>query len=162
MTIAVGDRLPQATLRIMGENGPQTITTPEIFAGKKIVLFAVPIPFSPTCHRNHLPGFVEQSETIKARGVDAIAVVAINDVWVMDAWAKASKAEGKILFLADASAEFTKAMGLVATLTPPPGLGLLSKRWSMIVEDGVVRKLNIEEKAGTTEMSGAARILEQL
>ena len=162
MTIAVGDKLPSATLRIMGDSGPRTVTTDEIFAGKKVVLFAVPIPFSPTCHRNHLPGFIEQVETIKSKGADEVAVVSVSDAWVMDAWAKASKADGKILFLADASAEFNKALGLLSTLTPPPGLGFTSKRWSMIVEDGVVKTLNVEEKAGSTEISGAARILEQL
>lgn len=162
MTISVGEKLPAASLRIMEEGGPRTVTTDEVFAGKKIVLFAIPIPFSPTCHRNHLPGFLENLETIKARGIDEVAVVSVSDAWVMDAWAKASKADGKILFLADASAEFNRALGLLATLTPPPGIGIVSKRWSMIVDDGVVRKLNIEEKRGVAEISGAARILEQL
>jgi len=162
MTIKVGDKLPLGSVRIMTAEGPKTIGTDEVFAGKRAVLFAIPIPFSPTCHRNHLPGFIEHADTIRGKGVDTIAVISVNDVWVMDAWAKASKGEGKIMFLADGSGEFHKALGLVATLTPPPGVGLLSKRYSMLVDNGVVKELNIEEKAGSTEMSGAAKILGQL
>ena len=162
MTINIGDKLPDATLRIMTGEGPKSVSTGEVFGGKRVVLFAIPIPFSPTCHRNHLPGFIEHADAIKAKGIDEIMVVAVNDAWVMDAWEKATKAEGKVTFLADASGEFNKALGLIATLTPPPGLGLFSKRYSMIVNDGVVETLNIEEKPGVAEISGAARIMEQL
>ena len=152
MTIAVGDKLPHATFKIMTDDGPGQLTTEE--------LFAVPGAFTPTCHMNHLPGFVEHFDTIKEKGIDEIAVVSVNDVWVMKAWAEATKAAGKILFLADGSAEFTEAVGLEQDLTIA-GMGPRSKRYSMLVEDGVVKQLNIEEARGV-EVSGAATILEQL
>ncbi|MCB1460471.1 MAG: peroxiredoxin [Nitratireductor sp.] len=161
MTIAVGDKLPNATFKIMTDDGPGQMTTDELFAGKKVVLFAVPGAFTPTCHMNHLPGFVEHFDTIKAKGIDEIAVVSVNDVWVMNEWSKASKGKGKIHFLADGAAEFTKAAGLEIDLSVA-GMGIRSKRYSMIVDDGVLKALNIEEKPGTAEISGAARILEQL
>ena len=161
MTIAVGDKLPNATFKIMTDDGPGQMTTDELFAGKKVVLFAVPGAFTPTCHMNHLPGFVEHFDTIKAKGIDEIAVVSVNDVWVMNEWSKASKGKGKIHFLADGAAEFTKAAGLEIDLSVA-GMGIRSKRYSMIVDDGVLKALNIEEKPGTAEVSGAARILEQL
>ncbi|MCB1455020.1 MAG: peroxiredoxin [Nitratireductor sp.] len=161
MTIAVGDKLPNATFKIMTDDGPGQMTTDELFAGKKVVLFAVPGAFTPTCHMNHLPGFVEHFDTIKAKGIDDIAVVSVNDVWVMNEWSKASKGKGKIHFLADGAAEFTKAAGLEIDLSVA-GMGIRSKRYSMIVDDGVLKALNIEEKPGTAEISGAARILEQL
>ena len=161
MTIAVGDKLPNATFKIMTDDGPGQMTTDELFAGKKVVLFAVPGAFTPTCHMNHLPGFVEHFDTIKAKGIDEIAVVSVNDVWVMNEWSKASKGKGKIHFLADGVAEFTKAAGLDIDLSVA-GMGIRSKRYSMIVDDGVLKALNIEEKPGTAEISGAARILEQL
>ena len=161
MTIAVGDKLPDATFKIMTDDGPGQMTTDELFAGKKVVLFAVPGAFTPTCHMNHLPGFVEHFDTIKAKGIDEIAVVSVNDVWVMNEWSKASKGKGKIHFLADGAAEFTKAAGLEIDLSVA-GMGIRSKRYSMIVDDGVLKALNIEEKPGTAEISGAARILEQL
>ena len=161
MTIAVGDKLPNATFKIMTDDGPGQMTTDELFAGKKVVLFAVPGAFTPTCHMNHLPGFVEHFDTIKAKGIDEIAVVSVNDVWVMNEWSKASKGKGKIHFLADGAAEFTKAAGLDIDLSVA-GMGIRSKRYSMIVDDGVLKALNIEEKPGTAEISGAARILEQL
>jgi len=161
MTISVGDKLPQAKFKVVTDDGPIELTTDQVFAGKKVVLFAVPGAFTPTCHMNHLPGFLEHLETIKAKGVDDVVVVSVNDMWVMNAWAEATKAKGKILALADGSADFTKAIGLDADLGIA-GMGVRSKRYSMIVEDGVVKELNIEEKPGTTEISGAARILEQL
>ena len=161
MTIAVGDKLPNATFKIMTDDGPGQMTTDELFAGKKVVLFAVPGAFTPTCHMNHLPGFVEHFDTIKAKGIDDIAVVSVNDVWVMNEWSKASKGKGKIHFLADGAAEFTKAAGLEIDLSVA-GMGIRSKRYSMIVDDGVLKALNIEEKPGTAEISGAARILEKL
>ena len=159
--IKVGDRLPTATFTVMGEKGPETRTTDEVFKGKKVVLFAVPGAFTPTCHRNHMPGFVDKAAEIKSRGVQTLAVTAVNDVFVMDAWSKASNAAGKIEFLADGSANFAKAVGLVVDLSER-GLGVRSQRYSMLVEDGVVRSLNVEEAPGKVETSGAEAILKQL
>ncbi len=161
MTIAVGQRLPEHNFRIMTGDGPRQITTAELFGGRKVVLFGVPGAFTPTCHLNHLPGFLENLSSLRAKGVDEVAVVSVNDVWVMAEWARATKAEGKMRFLADGSAEFTRACGLESDLTVA-GMGIRSKRYSMIVADGVVRTLNIEEARGKVETSGAERILTQL
>ena len=161
MTIKVGDRLPKATFTVMTSDGPAARTTDDIFKGKKVVLFGVPGAFTPTCHRNHLPGFIENEASIKAKGVDEIAVTATNDVFVMSAWAKDTKGDGKIAFLADGSAEFAKAAGLDLDLSAR-GMGVRTKRYSMIVDDGVVRSINIEETPGTADASGAKKILELL
>jgi glutaredoxin/glutathione-dependent peroxiredoxin len=161
MTIAVGDKLPEAKFKEKTADGPVEVTTGDLFAGKKVVLFAVPGAFTPTCSLNHLPGYVENRDAILARGVDDIAVVAVNDWHVMGAWAQQSGAMGKIHFLADFDASFTKAMGLEADLSAG-GLGVRSKRYSMLVEDGVVKSLNIEESPGQATVSGAAAMLEQL
>ena len=161
MTIKVGDRLPQATFTVMTSDGPAPRTTDDIFKGKKVVLFGVPGAFTPTCHRNHLPGFIDNAAAIKAKGVDEIAVPATNDAFVMNAWAKDTKADGKIAFLADGSAQFAKAAGLDLDMSAR-GMGVRTKRYSMIVDDGVVSSLNIEETPGTAEASGAKRILELL
>lgn len=161
MTIAPGDKIPAATLKTMTPEGAANVSTGDFFAGKKVVLFGVPGAFTPTCSMNHLPGFIENHDAILAKGADAIAVVSVNDHHVMNAWAKASGGEGKITFLADGSADFAKAVGLDNDLSKA-GMGTRLKRFSMIVEDGVVKTLNIEEAAGKAEISGAARILEQL
>jgi peroxiredoxin len=161
MTIAVGDRLPQATFRVMTADGPAPRTTDEVFAGRKVVLFAVPGAFTPTCHKNHLPGFLEKADQIKARGVDAIAVTGVNDVFVMNAWAKSTGAEDKIEFLADGSGEFAKAIGLSMDGTGF-GLGMRSQRYSMVVDDGVVTALNVEDAPGKADVSGADNLLKQL
>lgn len=160
MTISVGDRIPAAKFRVMTSDGPVEKTEADIFAGKKVVLFAVPGAFTPTCHKNHLPGYVDQAAAIKAKGVDTIAVVAVNDQFVMGAWAKATGAEDKIVFLADGSGEFTKSIGLEMDLMDK-GLGIRSKRYAIIVEDCVVKTLNVEDAGGVTG-SGAAAILELL
>ena len=160
MTIKVGDRLPKATFTVMTADGPAAKSTDDLFKGKKVVLVAVPGAFTPTCHKNHLPGFIENEKAIKAKGVDDIAVIATNDVFVMNAWAKDTKSEGKITFLADGSAAFAKATGLDLDLSER-GMGMRNKRFSMIVDDGVVRSLNIEEGPGA-EKSGAKTMLEQL
>ncbi|WEK52363.1 MAG: peroxiredoxin [Candidatus Kaistia colombiensis] len=160
MTISVGDRIPAAKFRVVTPDGVVEKTDADIFAGKTVVLFAVPGAFTPTCHKNHLPGYLDQAAAIKAKGVDTIAVVAVNDQFVMGAWAKATGAEDKILFLADGSGEFTKAIGLEFDLSAN-GLGIRSKRYAMIVEDGVVKTLNVEEAGGVTG-SGAAAVLELL
>ncbi|MCV3210591.1 peroxiredoxin [Mesorhizobium sp. YC-39] len=160
MTISIGDKLPEATLKTMTADGAKAITTAEIFSGKKVVLFAVPGAFTPTCSNNHLPGYLDNYDAILARGVDTIAVVAVNDVHVMGAWARFSGGEGKILYLADGNGDFAKAIGLDADLSGG-GMGLRSKRFSMIVDDGKVTALNIESKPGV-DISGAAHILGQL
>jgi len=160
MTIAVGDALPDATFKVKTDDGVKDMTTKEIFGGKKVVLFGVPGAFTPTCSNNHLPGYLENHDAILARGVDTIAVVAVNDHHVMQAWARFTGGEGKLLFLADGSGTFAKKTGLDIDLNGA-GLGLRNKRFSMIVEDGKVKTLNIEEEPGVN-LSGAARILEQL
>jgi peroxiredoxin len=160
MAIQVGDRLPQATFRVMTPEGPIAKTTDDIFKGRKVVLIAVPGAFTPTCHRNHLPGYVANASAIKAKGIDAIAVTSVNDVFVMDAWSKASGAEG-IEFLADGSADFAKAIGLSLDRSGF-GLGIRSQRYSMIVEDGIVRAINLEPEAGKADISGADNLLKGL
>lgn len=161
MTISIGDKLPQTTFKTMTADGAKNLTTDEVFAGKKVVLFAVPGAFTPTCSNNHLPGYLENHDAILARGVDTIAVVSVNDVHVMGAWARFSGGEGKVLFLADGSGDFARAAGLDLDLSAA-GMGLRSKRFSMIIEDGKVTQLNIEGSPGQAVDSGAARILEQL
>ena len=161
MTIKVGDKLPQATFRVMSADGPVAKTTDELFKGKKVVLFAVPGAFTPTCHKNHLPGYLEKAADIKAKGVDAIMVTGVNDVFVMDAWSKATGGAGIIDFLADGNGDFAKALGLSLDGSGF-GLGTRSQRYSMVVEDGVVQALNVEEAAGKADLSGATAMLEQL
>ncbi len=160
MTIQVGDKIPSATLYQMTENGPEAITTDEIFKGKKVVLFAVPGAFTPTCSAKHLPGFVGKADEIKAKGVDTIACLSLNDAFVMGAWGKDQGAGDKVLMLADGSAELTKAMGLELDLTPR-GLGVRSDRYAMIVEDGEVTLLN-REQPGNFDVSSAETILAAL
>lgn len=162
MTIKVGDRLPSTTFTVMTADGPKPMTTDEVFKGKKVVLFAVPGAFTPTCHKNHMPGFVKNADAIKAKGVGAIVVTAVNDVFVMDAWKKDSGAAGKVdQFLADGSGNFAKALGLTADLTER-GLGVRSQRYAMIVEDGVVKTLNIEDAPGKADISSADALIKAL
>lgn len=161
MTIKVGDTLPAAIFKVKTADGVVEKTTDEIFKGKKVVLFAVPGAFTPTCSLNHLPGYLDNYDTILSKGVDQIAVVSVNDPFVMGAWAESTGGEGKILFLADGSAAFTKAAGLDLDLSGG-GLGVRSKRYSAIIEDGVVKALNIEEQPGQAVTSSAASLLEQL
>ncbi len=158
MAIKVGDRLPSATFMTMTADGPKPQTTDEIFKGKKVVLFAVPGAFTPTCHKNHLPGFLNNADTIKGKGIDTIAVTGVNDVFVMDAWKKNTNAEGKIEFLADGSAAFAKAIGLSVDLGER-GLGMRSQRYAMVVDDGVVKTLNVEDSPGKADISGADNLL---
>ncbi|MEP9397093.1 peroxiredoxin [Mesorhizobium sp. KR2-14] len=159
--ITVGDKLPEATFKTVTADGAKSLTTADIFGGKKVVLFGVPGAFTPTCSNNHLPGYLENHDAIIARGVDTIAVVAVNDHFVMDAWARATESNGKILFLADGNADFVRAAGLDLDLSAG-GLGTRSKRFSMIVEDGKVTALNVEDAPGQAVESGAAKLLEQL
>lgn len=159
--LKVGDKLPDATFKVRKDDSYADATTAEVFGGKRVVLFAVPGAFTPTCTMNHLPGYLENRAEILGKGVDDIAVVAVNDHHVMNAWAKSTGGEGKITFLADGNAGFTKAAGLDMDLSGG-GLGVRSKRYSMIVENGVVTSLNIEDSPGTAVTSGASVILDQL
>lgn len=159
MTLKTGDRIPASTLKTMGDNGPKDITTDELFSGKKVVLFAVPGAFTPGCSMTHLPGYVVSADKIKARGVDTIACMAVNDAFVMDAWGKAQNA-GEILMLGDGNGDFTRALGLELDGTGF-GLGMRSQRFAMIVDDGVVKHLAVEEGPGI-EVSAAEAILPQL
>ena len=160
MTIKPGDRLPAAEFSVMTADGQQKLTTDVIFAGRKVVLFAVPGAFTPTCSMNHLPGFIAAAGDIKAKGVDTIACTAVNDVHVMNAWGKSSGADGKIMMLADGNGDFARALGLHVDLQTA-GMGERSRRYSMLIEDGVVKTLNVEDKAGVN-VSGADTIMTQL
>lgn len=161
MPIASGDRLPDVTFRTMTETGPKPVTTAEIFAGKTMVLFGVPGAFTPTCHKNHLPGFLAKAGEIKAKGIEEIFVTGVNDVFVMDAWSKATGGTGVIGFLSDGNADFAKAIGLSMDGSGF-GLGTRSQRYSMVVEDGMVTALNVEDAPGKAEASGAEALLAQL
>jgi peroxiredoxin len=158
MAIKIGDRLPDTTFRVLGPEGPKPLTTKEVFGGKKVVLFAVPGAFTPTCHLKHLPGFIKNFDAFKKKGVDTVACVAVNDPFVLGAWADASGGKGKVLFLSDGNAEFTKKIGLDFDGSGI-GLGLRSKRYAMLVEDGVVKALNIEGSPGVAEESTAEKLL---
>jgi peroxiredoxin len=160
MSIRTGDPVPDATFTVMTADGPAPKKTSEIFNGRTVLLFAVPGAFTPTCHQKHLPGYLAEHDAIKAKGVDTIACVAVNDVFVMDAWAKANEVGDRILMLADGNAEFAKAVGLDVDLGRF-GLGVRSNRYSMVVVNGVVRGLNIEQP-GQLEVSTAANALCQL
>jgi peroxiredoxin len=161
MTIAKGDRLPEATFRVLGPEGITTLTTGDIFDGKKVVLFAVPGAFTPTCHLKHIPGFIENADAFKKKGIDSVACVAVNDPFVLGAWADASGGKGKILFLSDGNAEFTKKIGMDFDGSGI-GLGTRSKRYAMLVDDGVVKVLNVEDSPGVAVESTAAKMLESL
>jgi len=161
MPIKVGDRLPEAKFRVMAPEGPVVKTTAEVFKGKKVVLFAVPGAFTPTCNNNHLPGFLKNADAFKGKGIDTIAVTGVNDVFVFDAWKKSTGAGGKIEFLSDGNGEFAKAIDL-ALDGSGAGLGLRSKRYAMLVEDGVVKTLNIEDVPGKAETSSAENLLKQM
>lgn len=161
MTIKAGDELPQATFRMMSADGPVAKTTDEFFKGRKVVLFAVPGAFTPTCHNNHLPGFLDKAAEIKGRGIDAIAVTSTNDVFVMDAWSKSTGAGGVIDFLSDGNADFAKAIGLSLDGSGF-GLGTRSQRYSMIVDNGVIKWMGVEEAPGKAEASGAEALLKNL
>jgi len=156
---AVGDKIPSATLKIMGEKGPQDLSTDELFAGKKVVLFAVPGAFTPTCSMAHLPGFVALADKIKDKGVDAIACLSVNDAFVMDAWGKGANAE-ELLMVSDWDAGFSKALDLTMDASGF-GLGVRSQRFALIAEDGVITHLAVEAP-GQFEVSKAEAVLEVL
>ncbi len=153
MSIKVGESLPEGTFTRMTEAGPAPVTTKELFAGKKVVLFAVPGAFTPTCSKQHLPGYLAQHDAIKAKGVDTIACLAVNDVFVMDEWARANGVGNRIVMLADGNGAYAKALGLEFDLSGF-GMGTRSRRFSMVVDDGVVKELNVESGAGVS-VSGA-------
>jgi peroxiredoxin len=160
MTIKVGDKMPSGTLTRMTKDGPQKLSTDELFKGKKVVLFSVPGAFTPTCDAKHLPGFVEKAAEIKAKGVDTIACFAVNDVFVMNAWGKHSNVGDNILMLADGNGDYTKALGLELDASGF-GMGQRGQRFAILVEDGVVKKLNVEAK-GEFKVSSADYVLGQL
>jgi peroxiredoxin len=157
MAIKVGDRLPETTFMTMSAEGPKPMKTAEVFDGKKVALFAVPGAYTPTCHKQHMAGFVQNYDQLKSKGFDVVACTAVNDVFVLTNWAKDSKADGKIVMLADGSAEFAKKVGLDIDLGAR-GLGVRSKRYSMIVDNGVVKALNVEEAPPNHDISSAATL----
>lgn len=159
MTISIGDRIPDVVMNEMGSDGPVELTSEALFAGKKVVLFALPGAFTPTCSASHLPGFVANADKLKAKGVDDIVCLSVNDAWVMDAWGKAQNAD-EIHMVADGSANFTQAVGLELDSTAR-GMGIRSQRYAMIVDDGVVTALNVEEPR-KFETSSAEAILDLL
>jgi len=161
MTIAVGDKLPDATFKVRTPDGLKDVTTQELTAARKVILFAVPGAFTPTCHAKHVPSYLEHLDALKAKGVAEVACVAVNDAFVLDAWAKATGADGKITLLSDGNGTFTRAVGLDFDGSGF-GLGTRSKRYSMLVDNGVVKALHIEESPGVMEVSGADRLLATL
>jgi peroxiredoxin len=160
MTIKAGDRMPSGVFTIPGPEGPQKLTTEQLFAGKKVVLFSVPGAFTPTCDARHLPGFVQHAPDFKAKGVDTVACMAVNDVFVMKAWAKASAVDERVLMLADGNADYAKALGLELDATGF-GMGLRGKRFAIVVQDGVAKSVFIEGP-GEFKVSSAEHVLSQL
>ncbi len=160
MTINVGDKIPSATLMQMKGGAPQPVKTDDLFSGKRVVLFAVPGAFTPTCSAKHLPGFVQKADEIKKKGVDIVACVSVNDAFVMGAWADHQGTGDKVMMLADGNGDFTRVLGLELDGTKF-GMGRRSQRFSMLVDNGVVKKLNVEE-AGAFSVSSAEHMLQQL
>ena len=159
MTIKVGDKIPSATLTKVTENGPETVSSIDYFAGRRIALFSVPGAFTPTCSAKHLPGFIEQADALKSKGIDEIAATAVNDAFVMGAWAKAGSADG-ITMLSDGNAEFVTALGLTMDGSKF-GMGTRGQRFSMVVNDGTVEALHVEQ-GGEFRVSSAEYMLEHL
>jgi glutaredoxin/glutathione-dependent peroxiredoxin len=160
MTIKAGERMPSGTLKTMTKEGPKDVATDELFKGKKVVLFSVPGAFTPTCDAKHLPGFVQLAEQLRAKGVDTLACMAVNDVFVMNAWGKASNVGEKILMLADGNGDYAKALGLELDARGF-GMGNRGQRFSILVQDGVAKQVNIEAP-GQFKVSAAEHILGQL
>jgi peroxiredoxin len=154
MTIQVGSRLPETTFTVMGAEGPKSMTTDEVFKGKKVALFAVPGAYTPTCHKQHLPGFVDRAAELKAKGIDTVACTAVNDIFVLTHWSQDCEADGKVLMLSDGSADFATKIGLEIDLSSR-GFGVRSKRYAMLVEDGVVKVLNVEDAPPQHDKSSA-------
>jgi peroxiredoxin len=160
MTIKVGDKIPSATLMQMKDGGPKPVTTSELFDGKKVVLFALPGAFTPTCSAKHLPGFIQNADAIHRKGVDTIACLSVNDAFVMGAWGESHGAGSKVVMLADGNGDFTRQLGLEMDATKF-GMGQRSKRYAMIVDNGVVTALNVEEP-GAFAVSSAEHVINQL
>lgn len=161
MAIEVGDKVPAGKFSVMKADGPGALTTDELFKGKKVVVFSVPGAFTPTCSKQHLPGFVQQADALKKKGVHMVACLSVNDVFVMDAWGKSAGADGKVVMLADGNAEYTKALGLELDASGF-GMGIRGQRFAMIVEDGKVTALEVESAAGGCTVSSAASILDKV
>ena len=155
--IKVGDKIPSATLMQMKDGGPKPVTTDQLFAGKKVALFALPGAFTPTCSAKHLPGFIQNSDALKEKGIDAIACVSVNDAFVMGAWGEQQKAGDKVMMLADGNGDFTRALGLELDATKF-GMGKRSQRFSMVVDNGMVAQLNVEAP-GAFEVSSADHMM---
>ena len=158
--IKAGDRMPAGTFTLVTKDGPQKVSAEEFFKGRKVVLFSVPGAFTPTCDAKHLPGFVEKAADIKGKGVDAIACMAVNDAFVMKAWGKAQNTDGNVEMIADGNAEYTKALGLEMDASGF-GMGIRGQRFSLFVDDGVVKQVNVEQK-GEFKVSSAEHVLTQL
>ena len=161
MTIKVGDKMPEGQFMIMTGEGPEPLGTDELFGGKKVVLFGLPGAFTPTCSARHVPGYVQNADALEAKGVDTIACMAVNDAFVMGAWGKDQNVGGKVVMLADGSAEYTAKLGLGLDLSGR-GMGQRCTRFSMLVEDGEVKSLNLEENPGEAAASGAEAMLGQV
>ncbi|MGZ5928621.1 MAG: redoxin family protein [Rhizomicrobium sp.] len=157
MTIKVGDTIPSATLMQMKDGGPKPVSTDDLFKGKKVALFALPGAFTPTCSAKHLPGFIKQAGALKAKGIDAIACLSVNDAFVMGAWGESQGAGDTVMMLADGNGDFTRALGLEMDATKF-GMGKRSQRYSMVVDNGVVTALNVEAP-GAFEVSSADHML---
>lgn len=161
MTIQIGEKIPSSHFTQMTADGIKKISTDDFFKGKKVIVFAVPGAFTPTCSNQHLPGFVAHAAALKAKGVDVIACISINDIFVMQAWGESANAKGAVEMLADGNGEFAKALGVDFDASQM-GMGTRSWRFSMLVEDGVVKEFNREQNPGKAEVSGAETILAQI
>jgi peroxiredoxin len=160
VTIKVGDSMPAGKFKYMTEAGPQELTTNQLFDGKRVLLFSVPGAFTPTCNAKHLPGYIARIDELRARGIDTVACMSVNDVFVMGAWSKASNADGKVLLLADGNAEYVRALGLELDAAGF-GMGIRGKRFALVVKNGVVEQLNIEAP-GEFKVSAAEQMLCQV
>lgn len=160
MTIKVGDRMPEGSFGIMTKDGPGSMSTGDLFKGKKVVLFAVPGAFTPTCSMNHLPGYIKHADEFRARGIDTVACMAVNDTFVMDAWGKDKQASGKVLMLADGNGTYTSALGLELDASGF-GMGKRSQRFAIVVQDGVVKQLHVEAPR-EFKVSAAEHVLKSL
>jgi len=160
MAIKVGERVPAGTLKMMTKDGPKDVSADDLFKGKKVVLFSVPGAFTPTCDAKHLPGFVQLADQIRAKGVDTIACMAVNDVFVMNAWGKASGVGDKVMMLADGNGDYAKALGLELDARKF-GMGTRGQRFALVVDNGLVKGVNVEEP-GQFKVSAAEHVLGQL
>ncbi len=161
MSINIGDKIPQSIFQTMTADGPKTVSSSDLFDGRNVVLVAVPGAFTPTCHNHHIPGFLDNLDALKEKGIDEVVITSVNDVHVMGHWAKASGGDGKLTYLADGNGEFARSVGLEIDLSVG-GMGTRSKRYCMLVKDGVVTQLNVEAAPGVADISSAAHLLAQL